>query len=246
MPYRRLPNTDIARMRALSSAMNQFDIDDNAGNAAFSFSLKQKIDIFAPHYKSAITNSKNAKKQQGSNSHDFAELTKKARIYLSHFIQVINMCIIRGELKPSARTFYGIEEDDVKIPQLITEQDLLTWGKKIIEGEQERIHQRMGNPIYCPTIAMVRVNYENFRQAYEFQKQLQVNSARFSAEVARYREEADKLILAIWNEVEDFYTKKENNPLTRREKCETYGLIYVFRKKELERIKISENELRLF
>lgn len=235
MPYRRLPNTDAARIRALKAALRkgqQQEID----TIAYPFALKQKIEFFLPKLEVAITNSKMAREKQFDNSQKFAEYTKKARLYISHFIQVLNFCIARGELKPSARTFYGLEEDNSKVPPLLTEQDLLQWGEKVIAGEQSRLSNGGGNPIYCPSIALVKVNYENFKENYTRQKQFQNNSARESSNVAQYRDEADALILEIWNEVERYFeTVKDEEE--KRYMCEEYGLIYVFRRGEKEKLR---------
>ena len=197
MPYRRLPNTDAARIRALETALNNEDFSD-INNLPFSLTLRQKIEFFLPKFKTAITNSQCARDKQTVNSRKYAEYTRKAKLYISHFLQVLNFTIARGELKPIARTFYGIAENDTKLPSLISDQDLLDWGAKIIAGEQERTRNGGGNPIYSPSIALVKVNYENFKQANSSQKQFQQNSARYSAEVAQYRGEADEYILTLW------------------------------------------------
>ena len=235
MPYRRLPNTDAARIRALKAALKKgqtLELD----SIAYPLALKQKIEFFLPKFEIAITNSKLAKEQQFGNSQKFSEHTKKARLYISHFIQVLNFCIARGELKPSARRYYGLAENSSKVPPLLPEQDLLHWGEKIIAGEQNRISSGGGNPIYCPSIALVKVNYENFKENYTRQKQFQNNSARESGNVAQYRDNADALILDVWNEVEHFYEGIRDEE-ERRYKCEEYGLIYVFRRGEKEKIR---------
>ncbi len=224
MPYRRLPNTDAARIRALKAALKKgqyLEID----TIAYPFALKQKIEFFLPKFEVAITNSKLAKEKQFDNSQKFSEYTKKARLYISHFIQVLNFCIARGELKPSARTFYGLDENSSKVPSLLTEQDLLQWGEKIIAGEQNRISNGGGNPIYCPSIALVKVNYENFKENYTRQKQFQNNSARESGNVAQYRNEVERYFEGVKDEEEKRYM------------CEEYGLVYVFRRGEKERIR---------
>jgi len=235
MPYRRLPNTDAARIRALKAALRKgqtLEID----TIAYPFALKQKIEFFLPKFEVAISNSRMAKEKQIDNSQKCAEYTRKARLYISHFIQVLNFCIARGELKPSARTYYGLEEDNSKVPSLLTEQDLLQWGERLITGEQNRISNGGGNPIYCPSIALVKVNYENFRENYTRQKQFQNNSARESGNVAQYRDEADALILEVWNEVERYFAGVKDEE-ERRYMCEEYGLIYVFRRGEKEKIR---------
>lgn len=248
MPYRRLPNTDAARIRALKSALKKgqnLEID----TIAYPFGLKQKIEFFLPKFEVAIINSRSAKEKQVDNSQKFSEYTKKARLYISHFIQVLNFCIARGELKPAARVFYGLDEKSSKVPSLLTEQDLLRWGEKIISGEQSRVSKGGGNPIYCPSIALVKVNYENFRENYTRQKQFQNSSARESGNVAQYRDEADALVLDLWNEVERYFGNVRDEE-ERRYMCEEYGLMYVFRrgeKEKIRRIKEAENiTLKLF
>lgn len=235
MPYRRLPNTDAARVRALKTALKKNETAATIHDSAYSPPLKQKIDIFLPKFETAIMNSRIARQKQSEDSGKFSELTRKARLYISHFIQVLNFTIARGELKPQARTFYGLDEEDSKVPSLLTEQELLKWGEKVVQGEQERLNNRMGNPIYNPTIALVRVNYENFRQHFNFHKQLQVNVSRFSEEIKQFREEADRLIVMLWDEVEAYFSGIPNDE-KRRELCEEYGVAYVFRKGEMERI----------
>ena len=77
MPYRRLPNTDAARIRALKAALKKgqyLEID----TIAYPFALKQKIEFFLPKFEVAITNSKLAKEKQFDNSQKFSEYTKKA------------------------------------------------------------------------------------------------------------------------------------------------------------------------
>lgn len=248
MPYRRLPNTDAARLRALKAALNMFGTQDPE-LSAYPLALRQKIEFFLPKFEAAIINSKMAKEQQTGNSHRFSRYTRKARLYISHFIQVLNFCIVRGEMKPSVRSYYGLPENSSKVPPLITEQDLLYWGEKIIAGEQDRISNGGGSPIYCPSIALVKVNYENFKENYTRQKQFQNNSARESGNVAQYRDNADALILDVWNEVEHYYEGIRDEE-ERRNKCREYGLVYVFRRGEMEKIRqrkeVERITLRLF
>ena len=85
-------------------------------------------------------------------------------------------------------------------------------------------------------IALVKVNYENFKENYTRQKQFQNNSARESGNVAQYRNDADALILEVWNEVERYFEGVKDEE-EKRYMCEEYGLVYVFRRGEKERIR---------
>ena len=66
------------------------------------------------------------------------------------------------------------------------------------------------------------------------QKQLQKNTQRFSEEVAKKREEADKLIQRLWNEIEDYYSNISQDE-KRRELCSLYGIKYILRRKEKQK-----------
>ena len=95
----------------------------------------------------------------------------------------------------------------------------------------------------------MKVNYENFKENYTRQKQFQTNSARESNNVAQFRKDADSLILEIWNAVEKYFLNVKDEE-EKRYMCEEYGLIYVFRRGEKEKIRQrKETEsitLRLF
>lgn len=233
MPYRRLPNTDLARIRALRSAQDMGEILSSS-ELGFSFILLRKLHDFLPHFELAIKNHRQAIAEQSSKSKEYNERQKKARLYVSHFIQVLNFTIARDELKPEVREFFGLDISSQSIPSLVKDSELIEWGNKLIEGERLRIAAG-GNPIYSPSIALVRVNCDKFRDAYNHQKTLQSNTQRFSEQVAQRRHEADQLILDIWNDVEVHY--KDKPEAERREICSRYGLVYVWRKSELERQK---------
>ncbi len=242
MPYRRLPNTDKARLRALSSAYkanSRMVISD----LPYDFSTKLRIENFLPKFELTVKNQITARNQQADKSRSYNHLVKKARLYVSHFIQVYNFCILRGEIKKETRKLYGLSVDCKSVPNLTSESELIDWGKKIIDGEQERIRSG-GTAIYSPSIALVRVNYDKFKQAYYSQKQLQTNTSRLNEEVAKLRKEADEVILHLWNQIETHFSNIENEK-TRREACEKYGIKYVFRRGELERIRRREEAERI-
>lgn len=230
MPYRRLPNTDQARLRAINTAilMGQKKSTDEL---AFSEVTLNRVRTFFPLFETNLIHHKLARSQQDKNSRSYLETAKKARIYISHFIQILNFAIQRGDMKADVRNFYGMIGDK-KSPSLILESELLEWGKKIIEGEHQRVLHG-GNPLYNPSIAVVKVKFDQFVDAYHFQKTLQSNTARWTQKVAGMRAEADEIILDIWNEVEEHYSDYPED--IKREKAADYGVVYVFRPMEKQR-----------
>ena len=235
MPYRRLPNTDSARRRALTRAFEK-GRELPPFKLAYSQSTYQRVQSFLPTWEKAMYESKQAYSNQVKRNKDYQRIMKKAKMYISHFIQVVNMAIMRGDLPETERAIFGMRDDMTKLPVLNSEADIIKWGEKLIHGENLRKGKGL-SPITNPTIAVVRVRYEQFLDAYKFQKTLQKNYSRAQDYLASMRKEADNIILNVWNEVENHFeglTDKE-----RRTKAEVYGLSYVFRKSELVKTKTA-------
>ncbi len=236
MPYRRLPNTDQARLKALKTA---FDIGRELPpfKLAFEQSTLRLIHGFLHNYEKALIEYKGTYLNQVKRSKEYIQALKRIRLYISHFIQVLNMAITRGELQPSNRSYFGIDENDMKTPLLNSEASVIEWGERILKGEDAR--RNIGLPaVTNPTAAIVRVRYEKFVDAYRFQKTLQKDNKRSLDNLAALRAEADQIILSIWNEVEQSF--KDMPDEERRKSCENYGITYVFRKNELQQVKLPE------
>lgn len=238
MPYRRLPNTDNARLKALKTALKRGE-DIPPKDKPYSQSSLQNLITVLPKFENLINLQKEAYSIQTSKSVGYNYLYKKARNYVSHFIQVLNLAVIRGDLKKEARTFFGLEEDAKKLPSIKTEQKLIKWGKIILEGEQERILSG-GNPMTNPTIGVVKVHYDNFISAHHHQKNLQEQYIKATKQVADYRDEVDRIITQLWNEIEASF--EPNSEVMKRNLCREYGLVYFFRRNEIipEKENVSE------
>lgn len=237
MPYRRLPNTDVARLRALKIAYLKGK-ELPPFKLAFTQNSFTKVQSFMPLFEHALLLHKNAFAIQVNRSRDYANALKKAKLYISHFIQVMNMAILRGEMPATARKFYGMEEEDARVPTLNTEQEVIKWGEILIKGEADRIRKGMA-PVTNPTIAVVRVRYENFLESFNFQKTLQKTNNRTLGDLSKLRKEADELISKVWNEVENTFSAFPDD--VKRDKSKEYGLVYVFRKNEIRNIHVLKD-----
>jgi len=229
MPYRRLPNTDSARLRALQTALSLGN-DTPPYKLAYSPSILINLRKLVPAFESSLKQQKISLASQSTRVKDFDEIARKARIYLSHFLRVMNMAIYRGELPPETRTFYGIEASDSTLPPLNSDNELASWGKRVIEGEAYRI-RKGGSPITNPTIAVVKVWYEKFMEALDANRLLEEKAAVMASRTAEIRKQADEIILNIWNDVEKHFSGLPDN--IKREKCCEYGVVYYHRKSEL-------------
>jgi len=236
MPYRRLPNTDTARIRAMKTALEKGkELPPN--KLAFSSKTIVHLQKFLPQFEHNLSLYRQVLSSQNKKSKQYNETLRKARIYLTHFIRVMNMAIFRGELPAETRAFYGLATDDSTVPSLNTENELLSWGRRIIEGEGLRI-KKGGSPITNPTIAVVKVRFENFIEAWTFHSTLAKRTFEYIEKNSKLRKEADEIILKLWNEIEN-----TNNSLPeeiRKRESEEYGLVYFYRKGELDKVNEAE------
>ena len=226
MPYRRLPNTDQARIRALKSAVGKGDVY-NVNELAISLNTLSEARNFLSKFEIAHNYYAQCYDNQLKESPKHQSNVKTARLYISHFIQVLNLSVLRSEVKPIHKKLYCLPIDNYNVPDLTSEAAMVEWGKRIIEGERKRTSQG-GVPIYNPTIAKVKVHYDIFVDSYERQKALQVLTNRSLEGLATMRTRADELILDIWNQVEEKFRNISPNEL-RLDKCRDYGVIYYYR-----------------
>jgi hypothetical protein len=229
MPYRRLPNTDSARLKSLRSAYERGK-DLPPFKLAFSPSSYRRIQSVLPGFENAISEHRNALNIQSEKNKEYQKRLKKARLYISHFIQVVNMAISRGDLVADTLKYFGLEDEDKKMPALSSEEEVIQWGTLLIEGEHKRCSRGM-NPITNPTIALVKVHFDKFMEYHNYQKSLKTRSQRAQDLLNQQRNQVDGVIQQVWNEVEDTYNDLPEE--MRREKASEYGLVYVFRKNEL-------------
>lgn len=242
MPYRRLPNTDSARLRAMQKALTKSE-NMLPMELPYSAVTLQELRYFLPEFKQAIMMQRDVFERQTSKNKQHQECFRKARLYISHFIQVLNFAIARGEMKPDVRKYFNLPADETKLPQLNTERDVIEWGKKLIDGEQKRLSEGM-TPVMNPTIAHVKVHYENFVRLNTQQKGLQESNSNALAKISDLRGKADRIILNLWNEIEEHYNNE--SPSVKREKAAEYGVSYVWRKNEKAEAEAERLELNLF
>jgi hypothetical protein len=236
MPYRRLPNTDTARIKAMKIALEKGK-ELPPHKLAFSSKSIVRLQRILPQFENNIQLYRHTLSTQNKKTKEYNEILRKAKVYLTHFIRVMNMAVFRGELPVETRTFYGLDTNESTVPSLNTENELMSWGRRIIEGEEFRI-RKGGSPITNPTIAVVKVRFENFIEAWNYHNTLAKRTISYAEKNNDLRKEADEIILQLWNEVECTHSTMPEEK--RKSHCEDYGLIYFYRKNELEKVKSAE------
>ncbi len=230
MPYRRLPNTDKARIRSLSAAVGKMKnnyyyapvLQPELLNRA-----EKRLQLFSEAEDRYL---KSLERQISySKSELYQSRLRNARMYVSHFLTVFNLCVKRGEIKSSDRAFYSLDEDNGELPELSSDIAVIRWCENTIQGERTRT-SKGGTPIFNPTIAKVTVHYELFKELYDKQCELRQLTEESLTVVSLMRPQVDELILEVWNSIEDYFSDLEGE--AKMKACCDYGLIYYYRKGE--------------
>jgi hypothetical protein len=225
MPYRRLPKTDQARLHALQRAVQQ------AANApyneqAINYRTLSEAQRFLMQFENQVAQYHANFDSKVSANRQYRHRVRNARMYISHFIQVLNLAVVRGEIKRNQKELYKLNPKSNALPDLTTEEGLLEWGQNIIDGENQRIAAG-GFAIYNPTINKVKVHYEMFKEDYTNHQLHKKTHSRVFEDTETLRKQADTIILSIWDQVESFY--KDELPYAKLQKCQAYGMIYYYR-----------------
>ena len=228
MPYRRLPKTDAARLRALKTLLDNNDVYVVRNR----FLDWKTLNRAQPAYDRLLTATEQYRvsyQAQVRHTAKIEKLQRNATVYVSHFVQVLLMSVERGETKRQLLPLYGLEVDATTVPYIKTPDRLLEWGEKIVAGEKERI-KRGGRPIYNPSIGMVSTHLDIFREAVGQQRRLQERTQKTSADLQAIRPEVDEILLDLWNQIEKHFENEP--PEVRFAECRKFGVVYYYRRHE--------------
>lgn len=227
MPYRRLPNSDAATTVALQRAdhkLQTMPAADRPVAAATVAALHLFLTAPATSWPQLQTDASVALAAQGAASRAYQEAFAKGVMYVSHFVQVLNLAIARGELPAEARAYYGLDLSDTTVPSLDADADLQLWGPRLIAGEAARVAAG-GVPMQFPSIAAVETHYQAFITAGETARTAQGEYQRRLDLIAAQRPEAERLVTEVWDDVENYYRREETS--AKRRLCRAFGVVYV-------------------
>lgn len=220
---RKLPNSDVKRNIALKVAKTKKD-STAPQNIVYMPGTITKLDLNQPLFEQKMQLCGNALHTQSLAT--TVKTTKKARakMFISHFIQGFNNGIDRGLFSASERAFYQLDVNSHSVPDLITDEQIILWGDRLVNGDPERILAG-GAAMGFPTIAEVQVELNDFNAANIAQSTAKDAYDEAQEEVSRMRRPIDKLILKLWDETETFYNGE--TPSSKRRKSREWGVVYI-------------------
>lgn len=229
MAVKKLPETDERRLKVLQRALDLDEIN-SPQEKILSIQEFHEIRMFLLSFEGSCFINRQASDDQVNAGKEYEQLFLKAQMYISHFIQVLQLAVIRNEIKQEALLLYGFEEGkEMELPSLSSEADVLHWGEFLIKGETDRTYQG-GVPMYNPAIAKVKVHYDLFKESIQRLKIYRQNSNRSQDAIRGLRERANEFIWMIWNRVEEKYWNSPQE--TKTKKFETYMIEFHYRKGE--------------
>jgi hypothetical protein len=231
MYYRRLPKTDAARIRAVKRLL---ELEQERGYQGLPFSLNNFNEVKLQYtlFVNKIKNMKQAIARWQQTNTGFKQIKQKLKLYISHFIQVYNFAIIRGEIKQDGKAYFSLPIDSFCLPNMSSDDKINELSKNLICGERQRTLDGKV-PMTNPTIASLNVYYEQFKDM-RFEQEVKIKTIKREREIAiNQRVIIDKLIKNIWNEIEqNFENLHYDEKIAECQKC---GIIYYFRNSEGEK-----------
>lgn len=227
MPTRRLPNSDATLTVALQRAhtkLQPMPAADRPVSAPTVDALHLFLTTSGTNWPQLQVDASVALVAQGAATRSYQAAFAKGVMYVSHFVQVLNLAITRGELPVEVRAYYGLDLNDTTIPPLTADADLQLWGPRLIAGEAARVAAG-GTPMQFPSITDVESRYTTFVTAGETARTAQAEYQRRLDLIAAQRPEAERLVNEVWDDIENHYRREETS--ARRRLCRAFGVVYV-------------------
>jgi len=227
MLAKKLPETNEERLSILQTIIEQEDTDVVENDKVLSIVEFQELRHFTSTFESidSVFNQAIIDRDKAINLYN--ELFKNAKLYVSHFIQVLFLTVIRNEFKSESLLLYGFPENNPVMPDLSTEEAVLHWGEKLMRGEAERTY-RGGIPLYNPAIAKVKVHYELFKESIYSLAIYEKNLLRLQNNIEASCKKADELIWDIWTKVEERFSDYSHE--AQIIKFRAYKIQFLYRK----------------
>ena len=111
MPYRRLPKTDQARLYALQQAVRHAgEMDFN--QQAINYKTLTEAQRLLLQFENQVAQYHANVDSKVMDNKQYRHKVRNARMYISHFIQVLNLAAIRGEIKKGQKELYHLDPNN--------------------------------------------------------------------------------------------------------------------------------------
>jgi hypothetical protein len=226
MPYRRLPNSILGFQKAMDDGSNKASTSPEEAITADTLAV---LAIMQPDYNAKVLAMNIAKQAQMSATQEEDVAIGECRMYISHYFQVFNLGVARGVYPATARTFYGIDANDDRVPNLSKENDVSHWAQAVVKGDTARVAAG-GTAMVNPKTTEVDAKFTAYKAKHNTQSEKKDAYDTAQQAVAAMFEPVKQLVVDMWDEVEFFY-RHEPDEASKRRRCREWGVVYVSDKK---------------
>ncbi len=215
------PNSNYTRSLALEAAFMA-----NAGftlNNPLTQRTKDRLQAVKPLHDSKMQEMANKKAICAGLMAQKETMRKKTAMFCSHFYQVLNLCIKRGEYSPAVRSFYNLPVDSDALPPLKTQWNVASAAEQLLTGEQQRVAQG-GVPMSRPSAAEVEAVFTVYRNLISTGSNAKDALDLAQEAVQKLNKEVNGVIKKVWAEVETFYNEQQRESM--REHARRWGVVY--------------------
>lgn len=220
---RRLPHSNITRIKAMNLATDKHNSMDAAKSALTPATAARLINDCTAFNKamSDINTAEEKKATANANTIISRVLLRKN---VSAYFNGINNAIKIGTIPGSARAFYGLDVGNKRLPVTNTDTKLLQWADKIISGDAKRVDDG-GIAMANPSIAEFAAIYDAAKPLIIALSNAKSNLTNAHVLLNKQVPEVDKIILKTWNEIETTFS--ELPVPTKRSNCRLWGVLYI-------------------
>ena len=143
MPYRRLPNTDQARLSALQTAV-QAASEADFTEQVISYRTLTNAQKFLMQFETQVSQYHENFRSKVSANKQYRHNVQNARMYISHFIQVLNLAVIRGEIKKEQKELYKLDPQNHILPDLTSAVGIPDLDIVVVGFYEEEVFQLYG------------------------------------------------------------------------------------------------------
>jgi hypothetical protein len=220
---RRLPKSNETTERALTSAKAKND-SLKSGEKFLTTPTETRLNIIQPAYHNAMKARDNALALQAGSTSLVNKAAATARLFVNHFIQVFNLGVARGKYAKADRAYYELDVNSESVPPLGKEQDITTWGTRIVEGDADRVTAG-GADMVNPTAEEVGTAVDDFNDKNSDQSTKKDAYDAAQEAIIALNDEAQKVVRKVWDEIDTYYNEEE--PSSKRRKAREWGVVYV-------------------
>lgn len=232
MPYKRTPQTDAARVRAIKLMLKAYKVfvvditEEPMKVRAVTDAYNTELKTIGAQFITEVEQRDFALSDQSTATTEKDAALNVLRKVCTHFIIVMNLGIDRGVYLPAIRSEFGLDINHDSVPPMGREAEVYDWAQRIISAETRRIADG-GLPMQNPSLADVQHAFDIYDPLRDEQLRKKSQFDLEQEDVAEMREKIDELLKDGWDQVEFYFRKDE--PSSLRRKARSWGVEYATR-----------------